>query len=92
MKTYLVGYDLNKPGQNYDNLFTAIKAIGAWWHHLDSTWVIKTDWTAEQIRNDLRRHIDANDELLVVRLSGEGAWAGFNNQGSQWLLDNLTYS
>ncbi len=23
MKTYLVGYDLNKPGQDYDDLFTA---------------------------------------------------------------------
>ena len=31
MKTYLVGYDLNSPGQDYEELLTAIKAAGAWW-------------------------------------------------------------
>ncbi|MGZ8845318.1 MAG: SinR family protein [Pyrinomonadaceae bacterium] len=73
MKTYLVGYDLNRPGQNYDSLIKALQAYPNWWHHLDSTWVIKTDWTAVQIRDDLLPHIDKNDELLVVRLNGEGA-------------------
>lgn len=67
----------------------AIKAFGTWWHHLDSTWIIKTDWTAVQIRNDLAQHIDKNDELLVVLLSGEGAWQGFNQSGSDWLKKNL---
>ncbi len=91
MKTYLVGYDLNKPGQDYDDLFKAIKALGSWWHCLDSTWIIKTDWTSVQIRDDLSKHIDNSDELLVVRLTGEGAWTGFDNQCSQWLKDNLSY-
>lgn len=91
MKTYLIGYDLNRPGQNYTELFDAIKGYPKWWHYLDSTWIIKTNWTATQIRDDLKQHIDSGDELLVVRLTGEGAWTGFNERGSQWLLDNLSY-
>lgn len=89
MKTYLVGYDLNTPGQDYADLFKAIKGIGSWWHYLDSTWIVKTDSSAVQIRDTLKKHIDKNDELLVVKLSGEGAWTGFDNTASQWLLDNL---
>jgi hypothetical protein len=36
MKTFLIGYDLNKTGQDYKDLIKAIKLLGAWWHHLDS--------------------------------------------------------
>jgi hypothetical protein len=89
MSTYLVCYDLNKPGQDYSDLIEAIKAYGTWWHHLDSTWIIQTNQTAQQIRDNLVAHIDSNDELLVVKSSGEGAWSGFNAKGSQWLKDNL---
>ena len=90
MKTYLVGYDLNKPGKDYKTLIEAIETYGTWWHHLDSTWIIKTDSTAAKIRDYLKQYVDSSDELLVVRLTGEGAWTGFNDKGSKWLLDNLT--
>lgn len=89
MKTYIIGYDLNRPGQDYTDLITAIKTYRSWWHHLDSTWIIKTDETAEQVRDKLSAHIDNTDELLVVGSSGEGAWTGFNEKGSTWLKDNL---
>jgi hypothetical protein len=90
MSTYMIGYDLNRPGQNYQNLFDAIKAQSKlWWHHLDSTWIITSDKSAKEIRDALVPHIDRNDELLVAKLSGEAAWWGFNEQGSSWLKDNL---
>ncbi|WP_432041376.1 hypothetical protein [Streptomyces cadmiisoli] len=41
------------------------------------------------MRDTLKGHIDSNDELLVVVLTGEGARAGFNDRGSKWLRDNL---
>lgn len=93
MRTYLIGYDLNRPRgtDDYPKLYEAIKNLGGWWHHLDSTWIIKTNSSAVEIRDALRSHIDSGDELLVVRLSGEGAWVGFNDNGSQWLKDNLSY-
>ncbi|WP_316839283.1 SinR family protein [Pedobacter gandavensis] len=90
MKTYLIGYDLNKKGQDYADLIDAIKLLSpTWWHNLDSTWVIKSDSTASAIRDNLMSHIDDNDELLVVKLSGEGAWTGFSDNASKWLKDNL---
>lgn len=90
MGTYIIGYDLNKSGKDYDGLIGAIKSLsGTWWHHLDSTWIVVSDLSAKQIRDALRVHLDSDDELLVVRSSGEGAWCGFNNNGSKWLKNNL---
>ncbi len=41
MATLMIGYDLNKT-KDYPALFQAIKGLGgAWWHHLDSTWLVK---------------------------------------------------
>lgn len=91
MRTYLVGYDLNTPGKNYEPLWKALReGFSNWWHHLDSTWIIKTNLTAAQIATVLGAHIDANDELLVVRLQGEWASHHFNDEGTKWLYDNVT--
>jgi len=90
MNTLLIGYDLNKTGQDYDSLIEAIKSDGTWWHHLDSTWLVKTSQTATAVRDQLQRHIDANDELLVVDITGDAAaWYGFNEKANIWLKDNL---
>jgi hypothetical protein len=66
MKTYLIGYDLMKQGQDYDVLIEEIKKIGNWWHCLDSTWIIKTNLDSEQIRNRLIPKIDNNDTYTYV--------------------------
>jgi hypothetical protein len=90
MSTYLVGYDLDKPGQKYKNLEEEIKALGAWWHHLDSTWLVVSELSTTQVRDRLQQHIDANDKLIVVRVTGtEAAWYGFSEEGGQWIKDNL---
>lgn len=88
MATLLVGYDLNKPTKDYSTLIERLRKFGTWWHHLDSTWLVRTELTPVQVRDELRRLIDADDELLVIDVSGRAsAWAGFNQKGSQWLRD-----
>ena len=92
MASYLIGYDLNRPRgkDDYTELIATIKeSFSPWWHHLDSTWIVQTEMTAAQIRDLLMPHIDRGDELLVVGLTGVGAWTGFNERGSQWLKNNL---
>jgi hypothetical protein len=90
MKTYMIGYDLNKPGKDYDGLIEAIKAMfDTWWHHLDSTWLVRTDLSAVDIRDALKAYLDSSDELLVSRISPDAAWTGFSSRGSSWLKDNL---
>ncbi|WP_228449955.1 hypothetical protein [Streptomyces alkaliterrae] len=85
----MVGYDLNRPGQDYSRLIEAIEAYGTWWHSLDSTWIIKTPKSVTQVRDELRRHIDSSDELFVAELTGHAAWSGFDQTSSEWLKKYL---
>lgn len=89
MKMLMVGYDLNKSGQNYDKLIEALKSYGTYWHCLDSTWLIKTTKTCAQVCEELTTCIDSNDELLVAELAGAAAWYGFNEKESEWLQEQL---
>jgi hypothetical protein len=90
MSTFVIGYDLHpSKGETYEDLIAAIKEVGNWWHCLDSTWVVVSGKTAEQIRDLLLPHIKNDDQLLVVRLAGEAAWFGFKEECSSWLKSNL---
>ncbi len=92
MNTLLVGYDLNKTGQNYKELIEFLKSDVNWWRHLDSTWLIKTEKSAKTLRDEIvvAGYVDANDELLVIDVTSDAAaWHGFNDKGSKWLKDNL---
>jgi len=71
MKIYLISYDLRKPGQNYTPLYDAIKAYGDWQHPMESLWAVFTEHDANMISEDLRKHIDENDCLLVVAMNSE---------------------
>lgn len=83
-------YDLNRPGQNYAGLIDAIKKLSSnWWHCLDSTWLVRTSLTTEQVRDKLSPHMDKNDELLVMACGAPAAWCGFDSQCSSWLKANL---
>jgi len=66
---YAINYDLNKKGQNYSGLYDAIKKLGVWWHYLDSLWLVDTTKNADEIVNAIKPHFDANDSLLVMKLS-----------------------
>ena len=89
MKSYLITYDLNSPGQDYNSLYEDIKGLGTWWHCLDSTWIVKSSLSAKEIRDKLSPSIDGNDAFLVAKMSGEAAWKGFSTDCSTWLKDNL---
>jgi hypothetical protein len=84
MAVYLVTYDLNKAGKNYDGLIDAIKAYGAWCKSQKSAWFIDTPKTAAEIRDDLQKHIDADDDLYVVELVKHWASSGTFRCGA-WL-------
>lgn len=92
MPVYIVGYDLNPPhgDHHYDELFTALEEMGSgYWDCLDSVWLIMTEKTPSEIRDELKRHLKDDDRLLVVRCGEGAAWHGFNNSCRTWLEDNL---
>lgn len=90
MRTYLVTYDLMRPGKDYSALHDAIKSVAnGWWHHLDSTWLVNSTLTAAQIRDHLGANVDSNDKLLVISLGRSWATHNMPANANAWLRDNL---
>lgn len=88
MKVYQVDYDLRKQ-RDYQDLYQRIRSYPSWCHPLESTWVIGTTQTAEQIRDYLMGVMDADDGILVTELTGAAAWKGLNANVSEFLKDLL---
>jgi hypothetical protein len=91
MKVYQINYDLRKQ-RNYDALYQKIKAYGKWCHPLESCWMVVTEKSAVQIRDELLSAMDSDDGLLVTRLKGEAAWRKLNSNTkmTNWLKNNLS--
>ena len=70
---YLIVYDLERRGESYEPLLDALRKLGAL-HVLYSKWVLRSNYTAVQLRDYLRQFVDAKDLLLVVELTGVAAW------------------
>lgn len=87
----LIGYDLKSPGGDYPDLIAKITSLAnGYFHNLDSTWIICTDKTATEVADALAHHLDSNDELLCVDITGDpAAWVGFKRSGSDWLAKHL---
>lgn len=80
---YMITYDLNKPGQNYDKLYESIvnTSNGTWCHFLDSTWLICSSLTPSSIVKQLSEHLDGNDKLMVFEVTDN--YQGWLEQ-SEW--------
>lgn len=79
MKTYLIMYQLNSPGQKYDNILNYIKKYD-YKKVMNSVYSIKSGYTAEIISKDINSLIDKNDWLLVMECHT-------NRQG--WLQEEI---
>lgn len=86
MSVYCVTYDLNRAGQNYDQLYRELRSSPGYWHELESIWLISTSENAQQLSSRLLRHIDNNDNLLVIKVVKDfqgwlpnDAWTWLNN-------------
>jgi hypothetical protein len=75
MPRYLISYDLNAPGRNYEALFDELARLRAK-RLLLSQWGLRNPATAVAIRDHLWSFMDGNDRLLVSSLDAE--WASQN--------------
>lgn len=75
---YLISYDLNTPGKNYQPLWDALTSISAK-RTLLSEWCTtrRSNTSAAKLRDWLGTFMDANDRLMVVCLDSND-WAGVN--------------
>lgn len=68
MSSYIVSYELNSKERDCTELHNRIKSYIAYYHCLNCTWIIKTEFTVEQIREHLLAALQKNDRLLVAKI------------------------
>jgi hypothetical protein len=74
MAVYFVAYDLAaKPRQNSKSLWDALTALGAR-RVQDSVWMVRSNFTAAQVREHLWPYVGLSGRLLVVEGSDWAAW------------------
>ncbi|MBO0596338.1 SinR family protein [Nesterenkonia sp. E16_7] len=90
MAVHWVNYDLNKTGQNYTKLIEYLKSHQSWAKPLASSFFVKTSLTAGQLRDGIKKHVDGNDSIVVVNVTGQG-WgtANVDSNVTAWLKKNL---
>lgn len=68
MSIYLITYDLRTPGKDYNDLWDALKRLGAK-RALESVWLVKREWggsSGNPIDPLLSGHLDSNDRMIVT--------------------------
>jgi hypothetical protein len=90
MAVHWVNYDLNKTGQDYTKLIDYLKSHQSWAKPLKSSFFVKTQLSAGQLLDGIRNHIDANDDVVVVTVTGE-YWAtyGISVDVTDWMKKNF---
>lgn len=86
MSVMMVGYDLRKPGRNYQPLYDALNRYTNC-HALESMWFIDTRKSAADVRTELCKHVDPNDQIYVIRLHRD--WGACRTENcTTWLNDS----
>lgn len=86
---YIISYDLSEPGQRYEELIGKIKESNAWAKLGESAYMVDSDKTPIELRDDYRTVLDSNDKLYVGRVYAPAAWYGMPNEVSEWILTKL---
>jgi hypothetical protein len=85
MAVFLVSYDLNRPGQDYTDLWTQLRAFPHN-HAMASGWLLDVNGTGELLFQALVPFIDDNDVLFINPIPSTNFWSGRVRPDTlQWL-------
>jgi len=85
---YLITYTISK-NRDYTPLYDAIKNSGTWWHYIDSSWIVKSDDTANTIFQRLKPLIDQKDDyLLVIKVDPSSRQGWLPRKAWDWFRNN----
>lgn len=87
---YIISYDLKVPGRDYSSLYDAIKTF-EWQHPLESTWLVITEYSADEISKLLRKNgrMDDSDLLFVCRLDPKDRQGWLDKSVWVWIRNYL---
>lgn len=86
MKTMMIEYDLNTPGQKYEPLRKYLEGFSDWAKPMKSVWLVRTNKSTGTIRDEILKIVDPNDAVLVTDVTGRDmAWNGLPDDVAAWI-------
>ncbi len=76
-KPYFITYDLNSPGQKYDDVIKTIeeKCARAWCKFWKSSYLITSDLTPDEMIDKIKPYLDGNDSMLIIEvINSKAGW------------------
>lgn len=87
MSSFIITYDLVN-SRDYQKLYDAIQSLGNWARVVESVWIVTSELSSAQIRDELLKYIDDDDRIFVTKSSGEAAWRNTRCSG-EWIKNNF---
>lgn len=70
-KPFMLTYDLNSPGQSYDDVIKTIKediSTGAWCSYWKSSYLLRSNLTPKQMMAKLKPFLDKGDRFFITEI------------------------
>lgn len=64
---FAVTYEFGKRRPEHKRFFKELEASQGWWHFIESTWLIETNETPEELNDRLSRFLYEDDFLLIIQ-------------------------
>lgn len=86
---YAVSYDLRQTGEpDYEGLIAELKNSPGWWHNLESTWLISTLESANDVFKRIAPHIRKIDSVLIIEVrDNKAGW--LPKEAWEWINDQV---
>lgn len=89
MAAYMITYDLNSSGQKYDEVIKAIKdSSSACCSYWKSSYLIKSSLTTQQIFDNIKPHLDGNDNLIIIEVKNNYRGWLYEKEW-EWIRENI---
>jgi hypothetical protein len=86
---YSISYDLKKPGQDYEDLYKAIKGLGSNCHPLLSTWLVDCKLTPRNVYDSLSPYLDKNDLIFISAVTKSNYYGLLPKNCVEWLNEHV---
>ena len=82
---YSINYDLKGPKADYEPLLSSIKALGVWWHYLDSMWLVVSQDDVRTLYSRLSPNLRKGDCLIILNVTDSAYYGILPRDAWPWI-------
>jgi hypothetical protein len=91
MNSKLIIYQLENNKEDYPLIRTQITSYSKWAKIMDRCWIIKSNKSSSEVRNELSLSIANRGKIFVIDVTEISAWGSYDvdKKVTDWLKENL---